>query len=173
MPPPRTPLLRHLCTWPSSPALPRDWGTSSCPPPRSYPPFAALRTKVSHSQVYPYPFWCQGTLEFREDTGVCSLIHCQIENVLSLIAGVALVCMFWGNICEYHECRLKVDRLIIGNVFAMKITGVLYVQEQQTDRMSEAIKDFAAFLLRIQLVRHSIHTFLSSFINSPIRNRLN
>lgn len=79
--------------------------------------------------------------------------------------------MFWGSICkyEYYECGFKVDRLIIGNVFAMKITGVLYVQEQQTDTMSEAIKDFAAFLLRTQLVRHSIHTFLSSFFNSPVR----
>lgn len=65
---------------------------------------------------------------------------------------------------EYYACRFKVSLLFIGNVFGKKITWVLYVQEQKTENMSEAIKDLAAFLLRSLLVRRSIHTLMSYFV---------
>lgn len=70
---------------------------------------------------------------------------------------VTLVGMLDNFRSEYYECRFKVRLLFIGNVFAKKITRVLSVKEQKTDSMSEAIEDFAAFLLRTLLVRHSIH----------------
>lgn len=56
------------------PSTAQGLGHLTLPTPKSHPTVTGLRMKVSHAQVPS--FWCQGTLEFRENAGVCSLIHC-------------------------------------------------------------------------------------------------